>query len=83
LQDFFTRARKTGWLPFAGQDKAALRELLQQVAQKHFHQFAQLGAIGFSLLWDIEQERMLERLLRFLDREYETGETFLPTAFEV
>ena len=83
LQDFFTRARKTGWLPLAGKDKATLRELLQQVAQKHFHEFAQLGTTGFSLLWDIEQERMLERLLQFLDREYESGEAFLPTAFEV
>ncbi len=83
LQDFFTRAREIGWLPLAGKDKAVLRQLLQQIAHKHFHEFAQLGATGFPLLWDIEQERMLERLLRFLDREYDAGEAFLPTAFEV
>ncbi len=83
LQDFFTRAREAGWLPLASEDKAALRQLLQQVAEQHFQDFARLSATGFPLLWEIEQERLLERLLRFLDREYETGSAFLPAAFEV
>ena len=43
-----------------------------------FINLLELGAPGFSLLWDIEQERMLERLLRFLEREYETGKMFYP-----
>jgi ATP-dependent helicase/DNAse subunit B len=83
LQDFFTRAREAGRLPLAGQEKAELRHFLQQVAEQHFDNFARLGATGFPLLWDIERERLHERLMRFLDREYEAGDDFFPAAFEV
>jgi hypothetical protein len=60
-----------------------MRHLLLQVADSHCQRFAGLGPVGFPLLWEIEQERMLERLLLFLDRECETGGVFLPSAFEV
>jgi ATP-dependent helicase/DNAse subunit B len=83
LHEFFTQARDAGWLPLADAERSAARRLLQQIAARHFANFARLGATGFSLLWEIEQERMLERLLGLLEREYETGESFLPAAFEV
>jgi hypothetical protein len=78
LQDFFTHARKTGWLPLAGKDKGCAQGATATGCQKHFHQFAQLGATGFSLLWDIEQERMLEQLLRFWTESTKPGRRFCP-----
>ncbi len=83
LQDFFTRASAAGWMPLARAEKSAVRTLLQQVTQEQCQRFALLNATGFSLLWELEQERLLERLFAFLEREYESDEVFLPAAFEV
>lgn len=83
LHEFFTHAREVGWLPLARKDKAAVQQLMRRVAEQQFVHFSRRGATGFSLLWEIEQERMLERLFAFLEREWEIGETFLPAAFEV
>jgi ATP-dependent helicase/nuclease subunit B len=83
LHEFFTRAREAGWFPLVKKEKATVQQLLQQVAAQRFARFSQVGATGFPLLWEIEQERMLDRLFAFLEREYESGEGFLPAAFEV
>jgi ATP-dependent helicase/DNAse subunit B len=83
LHDFFTRAREVGKLSFTSENKPALQRLLRTVTEEHFHKFATSGATGFPLLWEIEQERLRERLSAFLERECETGGEFLPTAFEV
>jgi ATP-dependent helicase/DNAse subunit B len=83
LHDFFTRSRQTGRLPLTTQEKPVLLRLLAQVAEEHFQAFARSGATGFPLLWEIEQERIRERLALLLSREYETADDLLPTAFEV
>ncbi|MBI3247727.1 MAG: PD-(D/E)XK nuclease family protein [Deltaproteobacteria bacterium] len=83
LQDFFTRADAAGWTPLARADKSAARALLQHVVEEQCRRFALLNVTGFSLLWELEQERLLDRLFSFLEREYESGEDFLPAAFEV
>jgi RecB family exonuclease/superfamily I DNA/RNA helicase len=82
LHDFFTRLRQTGRLPLATQDRAALARLLTQVAEEHCRRFTRTKATGFPLLWELEQERIHERLALLLQREYEAGDDFLPTAFE-
>ncbi|HKA53779.1 MAG TPA: PD-(D/E)XK nuclease family protein [Candidatus Binatia bacterium] len=82
LQDFFSRLRQTARLPVAAQDRAALQALLRQVAEEHFRTFARSKATGFPLLWELEQERLYERLALLLEREYKTASDFLPTAFE-
>jgi ATP-dependent helicase/DNAse subunit B len=83
LRDFFTRAREAEKLSFTREDKAALQHLLRTVTEEHFHKFANSGATGLPLLWEIEQERLRERLSAFLKRECETGGELLPAAFEV
>ncbi|MGE0683377.1 MAG: PD-(D/E)XK nuclease family protein, partial [Candidatus Binatia bacterium] len=83
LHDFFTRARGAGELSFTREHKTALQHLLSAVTEEHFHKFTTSGATGFPLLWEIEQERLRERLAAFLERECETGGEFLPAAFEV
>lgn len=83
LHDFFTRAREDKKLLFTRENKPTLQHLLRIVTEEHFHKFAISGATGFPLLWEIEQERLRERLAAFLERECETGGEFFPTAFEV
>jgi RecB family exonuclease len=83
LHDFFTCAREVGLSSFTREKKTALQRLLQKVTEEHFHKFAQRGATGFPLLWEIEQERMRERLAVFLEHECNADGAFLPTAFEV
>lgn len=83
LHDFFTRVRDTGTLSFAREHKTALQHLLRTVTEEHFLKFANSGATGVPLLWEIEQERLRERLSAFLARECETGGEFFPAAFEV
>ncbi|HEV8717065.1 MAG TPA: PD-(D/E)XK nuclease family protein [Candidatus Binatia bacterium] len=82
LQDFFSRLRQTERLPVAAQDRTVLQALLRQVAEEHFQTFARSKATGFPLLWELEQERLGERLVLLLEREYKTASDFLPTAFE-
>lgn len=82
LHDFFIRLRQTSRLPIVGQDRTLLESLLKQVAEEHCEVFARTKATGFPLLWELEQERMLEQLVLLLEREYETESDFLPTAFE-
>ena len=83
LHDFFTRVRADGKLPLTPGEKNSCQRLLRTVAEEHFNRFAKSGATGLPLLWDIERERMLERLRAFLEGEFAAGETFLPAAFEV
>jgi hypothetical protein len=82
LHDFFSRLRGSGHLPVAAQDRAVLQTLLMQVTEEHFQAFARDHATGFSLLWELEQERLRERVALLLDRECEAASDFLPTAFE-
>lgn len=82
LHDFFVRLRQAGQLPLSTQDKAALLRTLAHVAEEHFHTFARTRATGFPLLWEIERERMQERLAALLAREYQAEGDFLPSAFE-
>ena len=82
LYDFFTRLRAAGRLPLATQDQTELARLLAQVAEEHFQAFARTKATGFPLLWEVEQERMQERLGMLLKREGEAGSDFFPAAFE-
>jgi RecB family exonuclease len=82
LQDFFSRLRQTGRLPVVTQERAVLQALLRQVTEEHLQTFARSKATGFRLLWELEQERIRERLALLLEREYETAGDFLPTAFE-
>jgi hypothetical protein len=82
LQDFFSRLRQTDRVPIAAQDQVVLRALLRQVAEEHCQTFARSKVTGFPLLWELEQERLRERLALLLEREYETASDFLPTAFE-
>jgi ATP-dependent helicase/DNAse subunit B len=83
LRDFFTRACKVEKLSVTRENRTALQHVLRTVTEEHFHKFAGSGATGFPLLWEIEQERLRERLSAFLERECETRGEFLPTAFEV
>lgn len=83
LHDFFTRARERGMLSSLRAHKTSLHALLSQVAEEHCRQFSQRSVTGFPLLWEIEQERIRERLSAFLEQECEAGEEFLPAAFEV
>ncbi len=83
LYDFFGRLRAAGQLPIATQDHAALTRLLLQVAAIHLSAFRRSRAVGFPLLWELEQERLYERLQLLLKREYEAGEHFLPTCLAV
>jgi ATP-dependent helicase/DNAse subunit B len=82
LHDFFVRLRQTGRLPIAGQDRTLLESLLKQVAEEHCEAFTRTKATGFPLLWELEQERMLEQLSLLLERECASRSEFLPTAFE-
>jgi ATP-dependent helicase/nuclease subunit B len=82
LQDFFLRLRQAGRLPVAAQDRTVLQSLLKQVTEEHCQSFTRSKATGFPLLWELEQERLHERLALLLEREYETDSDFLPTAFE-
>jgi RecB family exonuclease/superfamily I DNA/RNA helicase len=83
LHDFFARAGEAGWAPFTMDNKPKARQLLYNVADEHCRRFADRGATGLPLLWEIEQEHLHERLLLFLERECEADAAFLPTAFEV
>lgn len=83
LHEFFVLARDAGLLPLVKKNKTATQQLLRQVAERCFAQFAHQGATGFPLVWEIEQERLRERLLAFLKRESEMDEGFFPAAFEV
>lgn len=83
LHDFFTRLRDAGQLPVRAAHKASLRQLLQHITDEHCRRFAGLGSVGLSLLWELEQERLRERLLVFLDQECEARDAFFPAAFEV
>lgn len=81
LYDFFRRLRETGQLPVAAQDCAALARVLRQVAETHLSAFARTTATGFPLLWELEQERLHERLQLLLRRECEADDRFVPAAF--
>ncbi|MCS6926030.1 MAG: exodeoxyribonuclease V subunit gamma [Candidatus Binatia bacterium] len=81
LSDFFRQLQLTGRLPLAAQDRAVLTRLLHQVADAHFR--ACTNATGFPLLWELEQERLLQHLQLLLQREYETDRQFLPAVFAV
>lgn len=82
LHDFFVRLRQQGRLPLACQDRAALGLLLTQVAEEHFQIFARTKATGFRLLWELEQERIHERLALLLAQACDAGGDFLPVTFE-
>ncbi|MGH7965138.1 MAG: PD-(D/E)XK nuclease family protein, partial [Candidatus Binatia bacterium] len=82
LHDFFVRLRQDGRFPLALQDRGALGLLLKQVAEEHFQIFARTKATGFRLLWELEQERMQERLAVLLAQACEAGGDFLPVTFE-
>jgi ATP-dependent helicase/DNAse subunit B len=64
------------------QEFAAVAQLLTSVATEHFLQFARSHAVGFRLLWELEQERLLELLRQLLRWEYDSDRDFLPLAFE-
>ncbi len=86
LHDFFSQLRAAGQLPVAqqtDQDSLALSERLIQTAQKHFGHFAETHPTGFTMLWELEKERMHERLALLLKRERHIGAAFVPEAFEV
>jgi ATP-dependent helicase/DNAse subunit B len=82
LHDFFSLLQQKNLLPLAAQDRSILAHLLKEIAETQFQMFARSGTTGFALLWEIERERMLERLNGFLARECESTDDFLPAAFE-
>jgi ATP-dependent helicase/DNAse subunit B len=88
LHDFFSQLRTAGQLPVADNaqqvdpDSHALSQRLIQTAQKHFAHFAETHPTGFALLWELEKERMHERLALLLKRERQIGAEFVPEAFE-
>jgi ATP-dependent helicase/nuclease subunit B len=82
LSDFFTRLRETGQFPLADQDYSALMSLLIQVTEQRCQVFAGTKATGFPLMWELEQERLHERLAVLLRQECDARDGFLPTAFE-
>ena len=88
LYDFFSQLRAAGQLPMADQsdqadqDSHAFSQRLSQTAEKHFAHFAETHPTGFALLWELEKERMHERLALLLKRERQIGAEFVPEAFE-
>ena len=88
LHDFFSQLRAAGQLPVAvqsdhaDQDSQALSQRLIQTADKHFAHFSETHPTGFTLLWELEKERMHERLALLLKRERQIGAAFVPEAFE-
>lgn len=81
LYDFFRQLRLTQQLPLSAQDLTALTCLLRQIAEAHFRAYAH--TTGFPLLWELEQERLLQQLQLLLRREYEADQQFLPAVFAV
>jgi ATP-dependent helicase/DNAse subunit B len=82
LHDFFSRLQREGRMPLATQDPQKLLHVLQTVARTHFAAFAVTRATGLPVVWEVEQERLLEQLSLLLTWEIEHEKDFLPTAFE-
>lgn len=82
LRDFFSRLQYEGRVPLVTQDPQELLQVLQTVAYAHFAAFAATQVTGLSVVWEVEQERLLDQLSLLLTWEIEHGQDFLPTAFE-
>jgi ATP-dependent helicase/DNAse subunit B len=83
LHDFFSRLQDRQQLPLTTQDPQQLTQLLQTIAHAHFVTFAATRTTGLPVVWEVEQERLLEQLTLLLTWEMENGQDFLPAAFEV
>jgi ATP-dependent helicase/DNAse subunit B len=82
LHTFFSRLRKENRVPLATQDPHELTRILETVARAHFATFAVTQVTGLPVVWEVEQERLLEQLGLLLSWEIEHGQDFLPVAFE-
>lgn len=83
LHDFFLRVQQEQRVPLATQNPQELFQLLQTVAHAHFAAFAVTRVTGLPVVWEVEQERLLEQLTLLLTWEIDNGQDFLPAAFEV
>ncbi len=83
LYDFFSRLKTANQLPLEGQDPQLLVRRLMHLADRHFAHFAEIQPTGPPLLWELEQERLRERLTRLVHHETASGSAFVPHAFEV
>jgi ATP-dependent helicase/DNAse subunit B len=82
LRDFFSRLQREGRVPLATQAPQELLHVLQTVAHAHFATFAATRATGLPVVWEVEQERLLEQLSLLLTWEIGHEKDFLPAAFE-
>lgn len=82
LHTFFSRLQAEKRVPLATQEPQELIQLLETVARVHFAAFAETQVTGLSVVWEVEQERLLEQLSLLLSWEIEHGQDFLPVAFE-
>ncbi|NOT57854.1 MAG: hypothetical protein HOP18_24895 [Deltaproteobacteria bacterium] len=82
LHAFFLRLQEENRVPLATQDPRELARILETVARARFATFAGTQVTGLPVVWEVEQERLLEQLGRLLSWEIENGQDFLPAAFE-
>lgn len=83
VSDFFSQLRRAGQLPAHGQDPQLLIQRLMHIANTHFSRFADTQPTGPSLMWELEQERLRERLMRLVYYEVADQSEFVPRAFEL
>ena len=83
VSDFFSQLRTAGQLPVHGQDPQLLVRQLMRIADRRFAHFAEIQPTGLPLMWELEQERLRERLIRLVRHEAANGSEFVPHAFEV
>lgn len=82
LHTFFSRLQEEKRIPLATQEPRELTQILEVVARAHFAAFAVTQVTGLPVVWEVEQERLLEQLSLLLSWEIEHGQDFLPVAFE-
>lgn len=82
LHTFFSRLQEEKRIPLATQEPRELIQLLETVARAHLATFAVTQVTGLPVIWEVEQERLLEQLSLLLSWEIEHGQDFLPVAFE-
>lgn len=82
LHTFFLRLQAENRVPLATQDPHELTRILEAVARARFATFAVTQVTGLPVVWEVEQERLLEQLGLLLSWEIEHGQDFLPVAFE-
>jgi ATP-dependent helicase/DNAse subunit B len=83
LYNFYKRASGKIPLPLKPDQIEAGWKIMEDVACQAFAEAEAKGGTGFTLLWELDRQSLLEDLRAFLKREAAIDEGFIPRDFEI